>query len=352
MKKYFFLLPYLLMSLSLISCGQKSKKEETKEASTEIKEISESDKQLVIQDLEKVVTEIGEEETPKEEKKVFTRKDSYSMSWYNPENKILYGLVSLAEDTKEGWSSKIIAIIDQDTLDVPYPHINDPSDLSYSDRGDINGNGYNDIAILSGAVGASCCDPNYTIASFDGKKFRLTETIEWVNELEIETLDGYSRVIVERELRTSNIDNQFKDNTVYEYRDYQLKEISKVTSKSIAADRELTTNNTYDKEYPKTKMYNKEVIEMTYVVNEKDSLRILASAALYGRGLLEVYLFDDNKNQHYAIASEVSRVGILPLEHEGYPLLVINMDEIYTKDGLYKGDTKEIYQQLKAMGRM
>lgn len=348
------------MNLSLVSCGQKSKKEETKEASTEIKEISESEKRLVIQDLDRVASEIEEEkvilekiisEEEEKEEKEFVPKDYYSMSKYDPEDKIHYGLVSLAEKTKEGWSTKIIAIIGKDTLDVPYPHKNDPGDLSYSERGDVNGNGYNDIAILSGIIG-NCCDPNYTLASFDGKEFRLTETIEWVSEFEIEVLDTYSRVVVERELRSSDVDEQFKDHTVYEYKNYQLEEISKISSKNITADRELTTKNVYDKDYPKSDMYGKEGIAMRYLDNEKDSLRIIALGASYGRGLLEVYLFDDNENQHYAIASEVSRVGILPIEQEGYPLLVINMDEIYTKDGPYKGDIQEIYRQLKAMGRM
>ncbi|HLW14619.1 MAG TPA: hypothetical protein VKX30_03850 [Flavobacteriaceae bacterium] len=148
-----------------------------------------------------------------------------------------------------------------------------------------------------------------------------------------------------------DVNTQFKDSTVYEYKNYQLKQIFKISAKNITADRELTTTDIYNKEYPKTDMYGKEAIGMPYVVNEKDSLRVLALAG-FGRGLLEVYLFDDHKEQHYRLASEVARVGVLPIKQEGYPLLVINMDEIYTKNGPYKGDVNKIYQQLKAMGKM
>ena len=334
MKKFLVFPLCLSACLYLISCGQ-NQKTTASSSSPEVDSIL-----VEIPKTEEVTTPTKEELTPS---------DYYSMSFINPGDKIHYGEVHLLEAGRNDWGKKIIAIIDNDTIDVPYPH-KEPSDLTYSNKGDLNGNGYNDIIIGSGSFG-TCCSPNYTIASYDGEKFRLTETIEWVEDYDVKTFDTHSRIAVKREMISPDVNTQFKDTTVYEYKNYQLKQIFKISAKNITADRELTTTDIYNKEYPKTDMYGKEAIGMPYVVNEKDSLRVLALAG-FGRGLLEVYLFDDHKEQHYRLASEVARVGVLPIKQEGYPLLVINMDEIYTKNGPYKGDVNKIYQQLKAMGKM
>lgn len=345
-----YLLPLcFMMFLCLISCGKGMSDHSDVVAVVEEEAPKEIPQQKVSIDTLRTKKEVKPVEVSSPSEGLYKGKDYVSMSFYNSEEKIQYGLVDLHNSDINDWGRMIIAVIGKDTLEVPYPKA-EVGDLTYSTEGDLNSNGYNDLLIISGSLG-SCCYPDYTIASFDGNKFRLTQTLEWVMEHEIETFDKHSLITIQRESKSSNVKEQFNETLVYEYKGYALKEVTKKASKHIKADRELTVENVYDSSFPKTTMYNLEVIEMPYVVNEKDSLRILAAAGP-GRGLLSVYLFDDHKKQHYELAFQASRVGVLPIMHEGYPLLVVNMDEIYTKDGEYTGDVEAIYKLLAEKGYM
>ncbi len=69
----------------------------------------------------------------------------------NSDKKITYDLIDHHNAKPGEWDQSIIAIIDGDTLNVPLP--SEPSDLTYSVKGDLNGNGYNDLVVVSGTFG-------------------------------------------------------------------------------------------------------------------------------------------------------------------------------------------------------
>lgn len=344
MKKHFVFLLGLIFCLSLISCDQNKKTETNQKSSIQKIESEINEKPDVLNATKEEMIKIEEESASKKATPI-SEKEQVT-------DRIIYEMVELEDARLNDWSRKIIAIIDKDTLNVPWPHPKKPSDLIYSDKGDLNGNGYNDILISSGSHG-TCCDPNYTIASYDGEKFRLSQTIEWVEDYEISTLEeGYSLFSVKRTSDTGGKDNQFNETSTYEYSMYDLKKITHKESLYIQADVELTTADLYDKDFPeRMEMHGKEYIYMPYGKNKKENLKIICSP-IGSRSLLGVYLYNEETSSTLQIISFVGRVGVLPIDHEGYPLLVVNMDEIYTRDGPYKGDVEEVYKQLRNMGRM
>lgn len=267
------------------------------------------------------------------------------------EEKITYDIIDHYNAKPNEWDQSIIAIIDGDTLHVPLPA--EPSDLIYSVEGDLNGNGYDDLLVISGTFG-TCCHPNYSIASYDGKKFRLSKTLEWIEDYEIEKLaDGTSLFRVHRELNSGRADKQIDETITYLYKEYDLEKTEHRKASYIIADAELLSEDLYDKDFKnQTEVYGREYIYMPYVDTAEENLRIICSPA-GSRGNLEVYILNDTTNDYNQIIWGVGRVGVLPIEHEGYPLLVIDMDKIYTKDGEeYKGDKEAVYKQLREMGRM
>src|SRR5690625_2445685 len=177
---------------------------------------------------------------------------------------ITYDIIEYYNTKPNEWDQSIIAIIDGDTLHVPLPDT--PSDLMYSEKGDLNGNGYNDIMVISGTFG-SCCYPNYAIASYDGKRFRLSKTLEWIEDYEIESLaSGGSLFHVHRELNSGGAVTQIDETITYRYKDYDLEKVEHRKSSYIIADAELTSKDLYDNDFNnKTEVYGREYIFMPYV---------------------------------------------------------------------------------------
>lgn len=220
------------------------------------------------------------------------------------------------------WPSELWAVLDTDKeIQVPYPD-EDVDDIRMYALGDINGNGFEEIIISVGGMG-SCCLPNYTIASFDGNSFKLSKTMEWVEDYEITEENGkthFEFLLPEPNLRKEK----------YVYEDYNLKPLKTQKAKTYKVIRELTITEFFEHERSKSEEY----LAMDYVKNDTEHLQIIALPETYKS--LRFVLYNPIKDEMllaFQIPDYASSIGISEEEIDSYPVLIINNVYRLTKDG-------------------